>query len=1584
MDRPKPLTANVGQDAAYLGMRVNLIGENGHIDALLLPRVAEGKYRFSQAGSGFLSIEALGGQWYLCCDAATCFVGAQSVDCRQTPLALRQMYFLRNTGRQYILYAETITKASSVFRNYRARYNVPIRFGRDNTNDIVSSNGFVSHHHAIFRLTERGWEVQDLESANGVYVNHCRVRGTAALKLGDVVYLMGPRVIVGTDFLSICSGDTKMYVSPSVLPVLDPPRGDVGVATGARRGGLYNRGPRSRYSMEWPAIAVDAPPMPMNSDKMPLVLRMGSSAVMGGRSIMTGSYSMALTSLVFPFLTQRYTEKERKEYEARRLEKYGEYLEAKKQEIEKECKHEYDVLNANYPNMSSVLGYFESMVSRLWERRNTDDDFLTLRIGSGTVPMRAALEYPQERFEMEQDTLEAQMYALVQQTYVIPKAPVMTSLLEDYVCGVVGDRPYVLAFVRSLAAQLMMTHSYDEVKCIFLLEKEELPALNGVRYLPHVWNNERTIRFLATSQPGASAIGEYLRREMESILKSDGSKAAADKYRRTHPHYVVFALSKSLYDNLEVLKDVLAEDHNVGLSVVAAFEQQPKESTRIFRMSSTGTHQAYDLLHPDQPPQEFALDRYGEDRYLASMKKLANTSLMTIAGSYSLPKTFTFLEMFGVGKVEHLNLLKRWADSDPTRSLAAPVGVGTDGELFMLDLHEKRQGPHGLVAGMTGSGKSEFIITYILSMAVNFSPDEVAFLLIDYKGGGLAGAFEDKARGIHLPHLVGTITNLDGAAISRSMISIESELKRRQRIFNEAKSRCNEGTLDIYDYQRLYRAHRVEEPLPHLFIISDEFAELKSQQPEFMDKLISTARIGRSLGVHLILATQKPSGVVNDQIWSNTKFRVCLRVQDTGDSQDMLKRPDAASLKDTGRFYLQVGYNEYFAMGQSAWCGAEYIPQDEVVQQKDESVQVIDDTAQTLLVAKPIKKKKKAESKQIVAVVQYLSEMAKREHIIPRTLLPPPLPTMLTLAQLQERFPGKTPEKISALMGMVDDPAYQEQYALELDLQETHHTILVGESGCGKTTLVQTMLLNLAQRYTPEQINFYILDFSSHLLNAFLRLPHCGAVLKEENEGDISRLFEMISAEIERRRKLFEAEEVNSYTAYIQHHELPMWLIVIDNLNAMSEMEGKAKLIYNALDEYMRSGASYGIKFFLVSSRYNSFSIRVRQEGEMRLAMQQKDKYAYDDILGKRNDYIPPAAAGRGMCVWDARALEFQTAIFTEEDDEQKRNNLLKQALDVCAERCKESKKAQQLPILSETETYAEFMQRFEPGRIPLGYETGKIKPVALPLKQMYSLSVYCGNPDGTATIMANLIAAYQRENMELLIVKRASNSLFDDPNGPLYYLNSDPGVTFLRCVEEDTHTLLDRLLDEMTFRKGLRRKYCEQQGLNADEPATMFLAADYVRQHSKSFMVFFEGFIPYINALKKAEEQKEAAVDARMMEIIFAGASSKERKNTSKEALRRRGIGYNMYYTAFYAPGENSTEDTAQAFNPQKHILLLGGQYDKQSIVPKLPEEMKKQVQPEPFYNKGLMVYNGNGYPIQMPCGDLSVKEDPDFENIF
>ena len=238
----------------------------------------------------------------------------------------------------------------------------------------------------------------------------------------------------------------------------------------------------------------------------------------------------------------------------------------------------------------------------------------------------------------------------------------------------------------------------------------------------------------------------------------------------------------------------------------------------------------------------------------------------------------------------------------------------------MLNLHEKVHGPHGLIAGTTGSGKSEFIITYVLSLAACYPPDQVAFVLIDYKGGGLAGAFDNER--FRLPHLAGTITNLDGAAISRSLVSIKSELKRRQDAFNRAREATGEATMDIYKYISYYLRVVLSEPIPHLFIVADEFAELKQQEPEFMDELMSAARIGRSLGVHLILATQKPSGVVNDQIRSNMRFKVCLKVADAGDSKEMIGRADAAEIREPGRFYLLVGFNEYFTGGQAAYAGA--------------------------------------------------------------------------------------------------------------------------------------------------------------------------------------------------------------------------------------------------------------------------------------------------------------------------------------------------------------------------------------------------------------------------------------------------------------------------------------------------------------------------------------------------------------------------------------------------------------------------------------------------------------------------------------
>ena len=197
--------------------------------------------------------------------------------------------------------------------------------------------------------------------------------------------------------------------------------------------------------------------------------------------------------------------------------------------------------------------------------------------------------------------------------------------------------------------------------------------------------------------------------------------------------------------------------------------------------------------------------------------------------------------------------------------------------------------------------------------------------------------------------------------------------KRRQKIFNEARDKLGESTIDIYKYQRFFKEGKISEPVPHLFIICDEFAELKSQQPDFMDNLISVARIGRSLGVHLILATQKPSGVVNDQIWSNTKFRVCLKVQDESDSKEMLKRPEAASLKQVGRFYLQVGYNDYFAMGQAAYAGTKYIPRDKIVKSVDRNISFINNIGDTIKSIETTKREEvKSMGEELPNILKYI------------------------------------------------------------------------------------------------------------------------------------------------------------------------------------------------------------------------------------------------------------------------------------------------------------------------------------------------------------------------------------------------------------------------------------------------------------------------------------------------------------------------------------------------------------------------------------------------------------------------------------
>ena len=611
--------------------------------------------------------------------------------------------------------------------------------------------------------------------------------------------------------------------------------------------------------------------------------------------------------------------------------------------------------------------------------------------------------------------------------------------------------------------------------------------------------------------------------------------------------------------------------------------------------------------------------------------------------------------MYKVGNIEQLNIRRRWDENDPTVSLRTPIGINESGTTFEIDLHEKYHGPHGLIAGSTGSGKSEFIITFILSMALNYHPYEVQFIIIDYKGGGLAGAFENRETGVKIPHLAGTITNLDVSEMNRTLVSINSELKRRQAMFNKARDHLGESTVDIYKYQKFYREGKVTEPISHLFIISDEFAELKAQQPDFMDELVSAARIGRSLGVHLILATQKPAGVVDDQIWSNSKFKICLKVQSVEDSNEMLKKPDAAFIKQAGRFYLQVGYDELYELGQSGWTGARYMPSNKIAKSVDDSINIIDNNANIIdnINDEDTDKNDNTIDKdlgdQLTNIVKELYNIAKKEDLDFKKLWLDNVPKEIIQNDIVKKYNIKAPTvSIDPIIGEYDNPKEQSQGPISLDLSNRGNTAIFGTTGSGKTTLLSTMIYSIIINYTPKQVNMYIVDFGAEKLKIFSKAPQVGEVLIADDKSKINYLFSMIESEIIKRTKYFSQND-SSFDQCLEKGNLPFptMLIIINSFEIFQEQF--EELSTDVLPRILRDCTKYGIIFVITttSNGFIGYGMDDKFSQKIALHLNEPDDYS---LFSKNEKVIPATNPGRGIITLD-ETYEFQTAMaFNEEE----------------------------------------------------------------------------------------------------------------------------------------------------------------------------------------------------------------------------------------------------------------------------------------------------------------------------------------------
>lgn len=1449
-------------------------------------------------------------------------------------------------GNKYVVFTELFQNKNATYCNYAIRRNSSIRIGRDSDCDIAYGLPYVGHVHAKLSYFDR-WIIEDNSSANGTYVNGKKV-SHAVLKTGDVVSIMGLTIIIGAGFIGIRVLDSVIVNSNNLTRlVMAKPEGEQQVLMSSEP--YFNREPRKRKSMKTKEIIVDEPPMSMDGDNIPLLLRYGGSAISSVNSLLSGQFLSVVSSMIFPLFNNKYSEKQKKEYEDKRERLYTQYLIEKEKEIYSECHKEIEALEWNYPPVNQVIEFAFSK-TRLWERKYIDDDFLSLRVGTGDMPMSATLNVPKDRFSMDIDKLEQKMLDLLEKPFILKNVAIRISLIDDYVIGVSGDFDFRVKMISNLLLQLCFTHSYDEVKVIILGDLDKYEGLEALKYIPHVWNDSKTFRFLATNSSEAFEISEFLHKEFEKDISSPNS---LNKILGIRPYYVLVALDKKCFDSVEVLKDILHIEQNIGFSIVAAFDDLPKECTTIIRMNNDTKHEVINLRDLECANLHFELDNCSRDKADKAVRMLNSISLASVETANTFPKSISFLEMYGVGMIENLNIFKKWSDNNPVVSLAAPIGVNTDGSLFYLDLHEKNHGPHGLVAGMTGSGKSEFIMSYVLSMAVNYHPDEVAFILIDYKGGGLAGAFDDPSKGIHLPHILGTITNLDGSTINRSLRSVQSELLRRQSVFNKAKSDNDEGTMDIYRYQKLYRNGKVSEPMPHLFIVSDEFAELKAQQPDFMEQLISTARIGRSLGVHLILATQKPGGVVNGQILSNTKFRVCLKVQDKSDSVEMLGRPEAAELVDTGRFYLQVGYNEQFSLGQSAWSGATYIPREHVVVNKDNSINFIDNNGYVQHIAKFSNVKKTEGKSQLVEIVKYLSDYAKEKGINPPPLWKPLLPDVIQFNELME-LSDKDKKNFVINLGMVDDPEKLEQYPLSVDFMNEGHLLIAGDSGSGKTTLIQTLLLSGSVNYSIEDFNYYIFDFSNKLYRSFEKDIHCGAWVDGEDAQSVHVLVKMLVSLIQERKQILVDENVSNFEVLRKTKKIPLILVVIDDAPKMVE-DNALSDVYFALPNLLRDCHSLGIRFVMSTTRLASLATKIKQEMSQRIAFSLPDKYDYADFLGSKGFYVPADKKGRGLICDEGRLLEFQAGVISEDKTGFVDLAVISKLIERIGKENTSTYKVKRMNKVEEGIKYSEFCQLFEKKRIPIGYALGNAKPVAIPLKQLSGLSVYFGKNSNPSIVLENLLMSFKAEGMEISFVKSLSDSIL----GNFKTIGIDQVI---ECDIDNVYSLIDTLSKIMVDRRSIEREYCVENGLDSTDSKIYKTVFDEMNSRFEPKVYIFENIWDFYKLLNndagKVSIFKRLCELGRELNIFFCGCF------------------YGKDYSEYSKSGIN------EIFNTEKISLLFGKDLEKNPYGGFTGSDNNKEYQ----YNQLVMLYHNQLHPMIMPCGEIeeAVATITDDEDIF
>lgn len=1278
-----------------------------------------------------------------------------------------------------------------------------LKIGGISSADIELKSEYVKDDFFEVKKQESDFVLLKDTSRYGVYLNGKKIERSEVLHKNDFISL--------ADF-KFCFDDGKLYVAGNEnIRFNNLQTVYAGNSKSQHIYPKFNRSTRVRNILNTEKITVLDPPAAPQKPKSNIVMQLMPAIamlavtiilrgfVMNSGGSMSGYIWISAISMGIGILTSIFgIVDERKQYKkdiAERIENYTTYITDKEKQIGDFRAKEAEQLNNTYYSVEKELNLVEDFLPELFDRIYSDSDFLNIRVGTGTVKSVRVIDYKKQEKFGGGDKLTEIPHQISEKYKYIDNLPVTLCLKEQNAIGFVGKRNNLYGMLKNITVDLVTRQYYTDLSLFYIISENEKEQFSWIRFLPHIQNDVLQMRNIVCDDNSKNYLFEYLYKEL----------SRRENEKENFPEIVVF-----VYDDMGIKRYPISQflDYSAKMGVHFIFfeeylEMLPNGCTNVIKVDE---HEGELLdVSGKEKNQKFVYDEISDKDVEKMVNKLAPVYCEEVSLEGALTKNITLYEMINILNVGDIDLEKNWASSEVYKSMAAPLGVKTKNEIVYLDLNEKKHGPHGLVAGTTGSGKSEILQTYILSMATLFHPYEVGFVIIDFKGGGMVNQFKN------LPHLIGAITNIDGREINRSLLSIKAELRKRQALF------AKYGVNHIDQYIKLFKKGETDIPLPHLILIVDEFAELKMDQPEFMKELISAARIGRSLGVHLILATQKPSGVVDAQIWSNSKFKLCLKVQNKEDSNEVLKTPLAAEIKEPGRAYLQVGNNEIFELFQSAYSGASI----DIGDSKGKLSFSIDELnlsgKRKRIYTRKSEKNAEESDTQLNAIVNYIENYCEKNGImkLPGICLPP-LTENVDYVEV-----GMTHDAVNTIipLGIYDDPDNQVQDEVRLNLLDGN-TLIVGSSQYGKTNLLQVIIRGLCEQYSPSEVNLYVLDFASMALKVFEEINHVGGVVIASEDEKLKNFMRMIRLEMKTRKEIFSKMGITSFASYKEAgmQDIPHIIIMVDNFIALKELYSEYE---DEILNICREGVSVGISLVITSLQTNGISYKYMSNFANRICLYCNlgDEYG---TLFDRCRMEPKNVPGRGLIAIDKVVYEYQTYLAFDGQKEIDRVKTIKEFIEKINNNFKEqqARKIPEVPQVLNLEYVKNNLKTAELKelQVPVGIDYDTVDFVAIDLEK-------------TLTIGITGREGYGKTNLTKLFIEHLQERVFDVPS-KVYILDDYEkqyeDVSAYGIVENYSIDIADFeiMLNEIEEELQMRLQIVRSDGLNAlnNSPQIVFV----------------------------------------------------------------------------------------------------------------------------------------------------------------